>query len=158
MQLRSGVDRLAIWPIRSQRHDVDVVLPPGRVRTFCDLPGETLLSGAAIRLHSGKTSGTEGQTCSPNILDMGDEVRIPKGIKILGTPVGSVAFLEEISNKRLKDERRLWDAIPCVPNLQCTFRSCCNAPGHDVTTFCAYYRPVSQCSALMGTMLAWSAS
>ena len=42
-----------------------------------------------------------------------------KGVMILGTPVGTDAFIQEASVNRLEEERRLWEAIPLVPDVQC---------------------------------------
>ena len=33
------------------------------------------------------------------------------GIRVLGTPVGSAAFVQETVSKRLKFEAQLWDAM-----------------------------------------------
>ena len=36
--------------------------------------------------------------------------------------MGSHAFVEEIVIKRLEGERRFWDSIPWVPDLQCAWQ------------------------------------
>ena len=46
------------------------------------------------------------------------EVWNPEGVNLLGTPVGSRAFVDEVLNKRLREEHKLWEAIPWVPDLQ----------------------------------------
>ena len=38
---------------------------------------------------------------------------------MLGTPIGSFEFIKEVSDRRLEEEQRLWDAIPWIPDLQC---------------------------------------
>ena len=43
-------------------------------------------------------------------------------MKILGTPVGSEQFIEEAVQRRLEEERILWDAIPSVPDMQCAWQ------------------------------------
>ena len=37
----------------------------------------------------------------------------------MGTPVGSDAFVQAASEDRLEEERRLWEAIPLVLDVQC---------------------------------------
>ena len=46
----------------------------------------------------------------------------PEGIKILGTPVGSRHFVRQKVTERVDEERRLWEAIPHVPDLQCEWQ------------------------------------
>ena len=43
-------------------------------------------------------------------------------MKVLGTPVGSTQFVEEVVNKRLEEEAKLWEAIPFVPDLQAAWQ------------------------------------
>ena len=50
--------------------------------------------------------------------ELGPEVWNPEGVKVLGTPVGSRAFVDEVINKRLREEQKLWEAIPRVPDIQ----------------------------------------
>ena len=50
--------------------------------------------------------------------ELGPDVWSPQGEKILGTPVGSAEFIEEATQRRLEEERILWDAIPSVPDIQ----------------------------------------
>ena len=54
----------------------------------------------------------------------------PEGVKVLGTPVGSPAFVEKLAKERMADEQELLDAIPYVPDLQCawTILSQCAGP------------------------------
>ena len=46
----------------------------------------------------------------------------PRGIKVLGTPLGSAEFEQEATNQRLQEERRLWEAIQWIPDLQCAWQ------------------------------------
>ena len=41
---------------------------------------------------------------------------------MLGTPLGSDAFVRQHVHERIADEQRLWDAIPEVPGLQCAWQ------------------------------------
>ena len=43
-------------------------------------------------------------------------------IKVLGTPLGSAEFDQEASNQRLQEERRLWEVIQWIPDLQCAWQ------------------------------------
>ena len=42
----------------------------------------------------------------------------PQGLKVLGTPIGSEEFTEAHVQERLEDEKKFWEAIPEVPDLQ----------------------------------------
>ena len=53
--------------------------------------------------------------------ELGDEVWSPDGIKILGTPLGSQAYVEAFVQNRLEEEDKLWAAIPDIPDLQCAW-------------------------------------
>ena len=57
-----------------------------------------------------------------NLEDLGPDVWIPPGIKILCTPVGSQEFIQEVCEERLQRERELWEAVPWVPDLQCAWQ------------------------------------
>ena len=59
---------------------------------------------------------------SVNLEDLGPDVWNPRRIKILGTPVGSQEFIQEVCEERLQQERELWEAIPWVPDLQCAWQ------------------------------------
>ena len=70
--------------------------------------------------------GTVGRpmynTLGEKMVDLGAEVWNPEGIKILGTPVGSWHFVRQKVTERVDEERRLWEAIPHVPDLQCAWQ------------------------------------
>ena len=101
--------------------DVHVVSPPGRTRPMYNVLDEKLEAGAGIRLHAGKTRvWNSASMCPPNVVDLGAEVWNPEGIKIIGTPVGSRQSVHEKVMERVDEERRLWEAIPHVPEVQCT--------------------------------------
>ena len=103
--------------------DVHVASPPDRTRGAYNLLGEQLLAGAGIQLHTGKTRvWNRGGTCPPDVVDLGEEVWNPAGIKILGTPIGSPEFVHRTVQQRLEDEGRLWEAIAWVPDLQCAWQ------------------------------------
>ena len=54
--------------------------------------------------------------------EFGEDVWSPVGVKILGTPVGSLDFVESVTEERLEKEQELWRAIPSVPDLQCAWQ------------------------------------
>ena len=92
---------------------------PNRTRTVYDSLGEKLFTQAGIRLHSGKTRvWNRASVCPEGMAELGPEVWNPESVKVLGTPVGSRAFVDEVINKRLREEQKLWEAIPWVPDLQ----------------------------------------
>ena len=53
---------------------------------------------------------------------MGRDVWNCDGIKVLGTPLGTVHFVASLVEERIAEERRLWEAIPSVPDLQCAWQ------------------------------------
>ena len=97
---------------------------PNRVRQAYDLLGDRLATQAGIRLHIGNTRvWNRASVCPPpRMAELGPEVWNPTGIKVLGTPVGSAAFVQEVVNKRLRLEAQLWNAIPSVPDLQAAWQ------------------------------------
>ena len=66
--------------------------------------------------------------------DLGPEVWNAEGIKISGIFVGSDAFVQAVSEDRLEEERRLWEAIPWVPDVQCGWQILLQCAGPVVTT------------------------
>jgi len=100
--------------------DVYAVTEPERTRPVYDL---ALSDVAGIRLNEGKTrTWNRGGTPPPSMESLGEDVWSPAGVKVLGTPVGTDAFVEKLVAERLADEQRLWDAIPEVPDLQCAWQ------------------------------------
>ena len=78
---------------------------------------------AGIQLHEGKTRvWNRSQTQPDNINDLGPEVWQPRGITVLGTPMGCVEYVSEKMTRRIETERQLWDMIPCVPDPQCAWQ------------------------------------
>ena len=46
----------------------------------------------------------------------------PRGVKVPVTPVGSDEFVQEVSDARLEEERKLWNAMTWMPDLQCAWQ------------------------------------
>ena len=44
-----------------------------------------------------------------------------QGIKVLGTPIGSPAFVAAQTDRRMGEERRFLDMLPDLPELQCAW-------------------------------------
>ena len=88
--------------------DVYAISEPGRTRTVYKTLAEKLAIKAGIRLHTGKTRvwNQEG-VCPPNLEDLGPDVWSSRGVKILGTPVGSDAFVQELCQGEVEERKRL---------------------------------------------------
>ena len=69
---------------------------------------ETLGERAGIRMHTGKTRWNFASERPADMADLGPDVWNPLGWRI---------FLVE----RLAEEQKLWDAIPFIPDLQCSW-------------------------------------
>ena len=95
--------------------DVYLLCEPARVE-----PLYKVLRGhpVASRQNQSMESGIEPD----NIAEIGQEVWQPEGITVLGTPIGSDQYTATKMDARIAKERRLWDAIPSVPDLQCAWQ------------------------------------
>ena len=51
----------------------------------------------------------------------GNLPRHKRGMTVLGTPLGSEAFVQEKGKKRLQEEQQLLDTLPQLPDLQCAW-------------------------------------
>eukprot|EP00973_Karenia_brevis_P026602 3670316-Karenia_brevis.AAC.1 len=58
----------------------------------------------------------------PHISDLGPDVWSPEGIRVLGTPVGTQSFTNRLLEERQAQEQELWNAMPCVSDLQCAWQ------------------------------------
>ena len=89
-----------------------------------------------MKNHLTRKVGFEGKTKiglvgSPSgDLGLGPDVWNEEGVK-LGTPVGSGRFVEAVTEERLSEEGRLWEALGARSS---NGRSCFNAQGADATT------------------------
>ena len=101
--------------------DVYVLCLPHRVVPLFKVLRESLDRVAGIRLHEGKTKvWNRSGTAPEDIEELGEEAWQPEGLKVLGTPIGSPQFTA--AQLRVGEERRFWDAIPTVKNLQCAWQ------------------------------------
>ena len=97
---------------------------------------EQLWGVAGIRLHGGKTRvWNRASECPPGMDDLGNEVWNAEGIKVLGTPVGSPQFVQHTVDTRLEEEKKLWEAISWVPDLQSAWQILLQCAGPVATMF-----------------------
>ena len=76
--------------------DVYAVTELGRTRPVYDLLAEALSDVAGIRLNEGKTrTWNRGGTPPPSMESLGEDVWSPAGVNVLGTPVGTDAFVDK---------------------------------------------------------------
>ena len=70
----------------------------------------------------------------------------PRGVKILGTPIGSQEFVRSLGVEWLQEEQRLWEAISWVPDVQCAWQILLQCAGlrchHHVRTLSTQRVPV----------------
>ena len=103
--------------------DIYALTKPERTRDVHDLLAHNLFQYAGIRLHAGKTrTWNRAGEIPERMEEFGEDLWIPAGVKILGTPVGSLDFVESVTEERLEKEQELWRAIPSVPDLQCAWQ------------------------------------
>ena len=59
-------------------------------------------------------------TVPDNVEELGPDVGQPRGITVLGTPIGPVEYTTEKVERRLAEERLLWESIPAAnPPSEC---------------------------------------
>ena len=103
--------------------DVYVVSEPARTQTSYEDLAHELLTKAGIQLHLGKTRVWNRNGVIPDgVAAMGAEVWSPEGIVVLGTPTGSDNFCQGKAVERIEEERRLWERIPDVLDVQCAWQ------------------------------------
>ena len=103
--------------------DTYILSLPQSGRLLHDVMDTMLETGAGIQLHAGKTRiWNRGGIQPQDIDDLGEEVWSPEGVQVLGSPIGSEAFIQAFTDRRLEEERRLWNVIPSVPDLQCPWQ------------------------------------
>ena len=75
--------------------DTYILSLPQRARPLYNVMGTTLETGAGIHLHAGKTRiWNRAGIRPPDIGDLGEEVWSPDGVKVLGSPIGTQAFIQ----------------------------------------------------------------
>ena len=94
--------------------DIYVLCQPGRVKIIHDELSRCLSRVAGITRVWNK-AGIPPE----DVHNLGPEAWQPEGIDVLGTPLWSAQFVSRKLQARVEEERRLWEAIPTVPDLQC---------------------------------------
>ena len=103
--------------------DTFILSQPERARPLYSAMDLQLQTRAGIQLNAGKTRvWNRAGIQPPNMDDLGEGVWSPEGIKVLGSPIGSEAFVQAFTERRLESEQRLLDAIPSIPDLQCAWQ------------------------------------
>ena len=59
-----------------------------------------------------------------------------QGLKVLGTPLGTAAFVHKLGDKRLQDERSFWEQLKKLPDLQSAWLllAYCASPRYNYNT------------------------
>ena len=84
------------------------------------------------QLHEGLARGTLQESAQ-----LGPDVWIPCGVKILGTPIGTDDFVQTKIESRLEDERSLWEAVSWVLDLQCAWQILLQCASPRCATICS---------------------
>ena len=89
---------------------------------------ESLATHAGIELALGKTRAwNKGGIAPPDLVDLeqaavqaGEEpVWNPRGVMVLGTPVGHPDYVREKLEAKLQEQQQLLDEVKLLPDLQC---------------------------------------
>ena len=98
--------------------DVYIVSSPQRARAAYDLVTTTIADRCGIRPNLGKTvCWNKGGVLPPNVVSLGERVWRGggavehRGIRVLGAPMGSAAFVQDFGNKHVARARVLLEKI-----------------------------------------------
>ena len=102
--------------------DVNTLTTPGRTCGVCIFLGEKLALAA-----SGWTVGRQGvgigtTRAPPTCWSSGVKCGVQKASRCWALPKGTPKFVEDVTQRRLEEENRLWEAISSVPDLQCAWQ------------------------------------
>ena len=93
------------------------------MKPLYNILGEVLFRVAGIHLHEGKTRvWNRGGMAPGQVEGLGPAAWSCDGIKVLGTPLGTAQCVSTLMEERIAEERKLWEAIPNVPDLQCAWQ------------------------------------
>ena len=103
--------------------DIYILAKPTRVRELYDMLAALLKDHANISINEGKTRvWNRGGICPEHVADLGENVWSPEGVVILGTPLGQIDFVQQHAQKRIEEERKLWNMLTYIPDLQCAWQ------------------------------------
>ena len=107
--------------------DVYILCKPERVKKLYDLLEKALKDQTGLKLNTGKTRVyNRGGVQPEGVQELGAEVWVgghdrdaaSRGLKVLGTPVGTPEYTEAQGTKWLEKEEKLWTLLPQLPDLQ----------------------------------------
>ena len=107
--------------------DVYVLCKPDRVRVLYELLKSTLKEDTGLDLNEGKTRVyNKGGVKPEGVEELGPQVwagaldknAAERGLKVLGTPVGTPEFVAAHGKKWAEKEKQLWELLPKLPDLQ----------------------------------------
>ena len=110
--------------------DVYVLCAPERATEVFRIVTAALQEHAGVQANRGKCCGwNRGGLEPPGLALLGADVWIggastraeEQGIKVLGTPIGSPAFVAAQTDRRMGEERRFLDMLPDLPDFQCAW-------------------------------------
>jgi len=109
--------------------DIYVITDPEHARPAYDIMKEVLHRTCHIDVNIGKLAAwsKRKQAAPPGIAELGPEVwkyELPDaqcGLKIVGTPFGSAAFIEDFTTVLIEKETKLVTLLPLFSSLQCAW-------------------------------------
>ena len=121
--------------------DVYVVTTPARAREALDVVTTSIQDRAGVAANLGKTRvyNRAGGPAPAGIAELGEAVwtgnapEAERGFLALGTPIGHPAYVASHTDARLREEARLLQELPLLPDLQCAWLilAMCAAPRAD---------------------------
>ena len=118
--------------------DVYVLCKPARVKPLYDKLKQALKEDTGLDLNEGKIrvynkAGTEPdgvKQLGPDVwVGSHDREAKQRGLKVLGTPVGTPAFAAALGEKWTERESKLWTLLPQIPDLQTAWLLLLNCAG-----------------------------
>ena len=118
--------------------DIYVLCLPERVRPLYDLLKGALKEDTGLDLNEGKTRVYNRAGEEPaGVRELGADVWVGgtdraaerRGLKVLGTPVGTAEFAAALGEKWTEKEKKLWELLPLLPDLQTAWLLLLNCAG-----------------------------
>lgn len=131
LALRSALDEIqqalpAGATILAYLDDIYVICAHGDTHACYEVVRSTLLRSCNININMGKLAawGIGRNDSPPGLVELGENVwkgnlaETDQGIKVLGTPVGTEAYIAEFGRAVVRDEAQLLELIPKLASLQ----------------------------------------